>query len=172
MAIKVWDLPHHEVTVVEVRGELDIDSAPMLRAVLLDVVDRGTFRIVLDAERLRFCDSIGLSTLLTTHRACASAGGFLRLAAARVPHPAARRGRPCRARPGIPVGRGRGQRGSRPARATAAPRRPRSAMTRRSSPSVAGRPGSPTVLATVPSTIPRRTPTPATGFRAADGGRY
>jgi anti-sigma B factor antagonist len=82
MAIKVWDLPHHEVTVVEVRGELDIDSAPMLRAVLLDVVDRGTFRIVLDAERLRFCDSIGLSTLLTTHRACASAGGFLRLAAA------------------------------------------------------------------------------------------
>jgi anti-anti-sigma factor len=70
-----------DATILEVDGELDLDSAPMLRAVLDDAVDRGDTRIVVDAAALRFCDSVGLSVLLTTHFTCAARGGFLRLAA-------------------------------------------------------------------------------------------
>ena len=70
-----------DATVVVVEGELDLDSAPMLRAVMDDAVDRGVTRIVVDAAGLRFCDSVGLSVLLTTHFTCASRGGFVRLAA-------------------------------------------------------------------------------------------
>lgn len=69
-----------DATIVQVDGELDLDSAPMLRAVLDDAVDRGGSRIVVDAAALRFCDSVGLSVLLTTHFTCAARGGFLRLA--------------------------------------------------------------------------------------------
>jgi anti-sigma B factor antagonist len=81
VAITIAERPEYGVTVVEIIGELDLDSAPMLRAVLGDLVDRDVTRIVLDAAALRFCDSIGLSVLLTTHRACVAIGGFLRLAA-------------------------------------------------------------------------------------------
>lgn len=70
-----------DATIVRVDGELDLDSAPMLRAVLDDAVDRGDTRIVVDAAALRFCDSVGLSVLLTTHFTGAARGGFLRLAA-------------------------------------------------------------------------------------------
>lgn len=81
MSIRVAQPAGLDATVVEVDGELDLDSAPMLRAVLDDAVDRGVARIVVDGSRLRFCDSIGLSVLLTTHFACAARGGFLRVAA-------------------------------------------------------------------------------------------
>ena len=70
-----------DAIVVAVEGELDLDSAPMLRAVLDDAVDRGDTRIVVEAPGLRFCDSVGLSVLLTTHFTCEARGGFLRLAA-------------------------------------------------------------------------------------------
>jgi anti-anti-sigma factor len=81
VSIKVAQPAGLDATVVEVDGELDLDSAPMLRAVLDDAVDRGVTRIVVDAGKLRFCDSVGLSVLLTTHFACAARDGFLRLAA-------------------------------------------------------------------------------------------
>jgi anti-anti-sigma factor len=81
MSITVAERSEHGLNVVGVEGELDMDTAPALRAVLVDLVDRGVTRIVLDTERVRFCDSIGLSTLLMTHRACTDAGGFFRLAA-------------------------------------------------------------------------------------------
>lgn len=80
MAITIAERRTRGATVIEATGELDIDSAPMLRAALDELVDRGVCRIVLDASGLRFCDSIGLSVLLTTHRACTADGGFLRIA--------------------------------------------------------------------------------------------
>ncbi|MDI1462122.1 STAS domain-containing protein [Catellatospora sp. KI3] len=80
MTVKIVQRDDLGVVVVELIGELDLDSAPMLRAVLSDLLDRGRFRIVVDAGELRFCDSVGLSALLLSHRACAAQGGFLRLA--------------------------------------------------------------------------------------------
>jgi anti-sigma B factor antagonist len=81
LTIKVVERAGVDATVVEVDGELDLDSAPMLRAVLEDAVDRGDTRIVVEASQLRFCDSVGLSVLLTTHFICEARGGYLRLAA-------------------------------------------------------------------------------------------
>jgi anti-anti-sigma factor len=81
MTITIAERRANGATVIEARGELDIDGAPMLRAALAELVDRGVYRIVLDASGLKFCDSIGLSVLLTTHRVCMAGGGFLRIAA-------------------------------------------------------------------------------------------
>jgi anti-anti-sigma factor len=70
-----------EPTVVSVTGQLDIDSAPKLRAAVEELLERSVSRLVVDLTRLDFCDSIGLSTFLMAHKTCAAAGGYLRLAA-------------------------------------------------------------------------------------------
>ncbi|NUT34304.1 MAG: STAS domain-containing protein [Hamadaea sp.] len=78
--MKVADRADLGVTVVALTGELALDSAPMLRAVFADLVDRGVSRIVLDASGLQFCDSVGLSVLVTSHTACRARDGFVRVA--------------------------------------------------------------------------------------------
>jgi anti-sigma B factor antagonist len=59
--------------VVEVRGELDLATAPELEAVLLERLDAGA-EVVLDLRELQFMDSSGLRVLVTAH-ARASDGG-------------------------------------------------------------------------------------------------
>ena len=82
MYITVANRPAHGATVVALHGDLGVDSAPQLRTLLTDLIDRSTNRIVVDLGPLVFCDSIGLSAFVDAHHRCARAGGYLRLAAA------------------------------------------------------------------------------------------
>jgi len=66
--------------IVTVRGQLDIDTAPELRATFDDLRAGAVKRIAADLTELDFCDSIGLSTLVVTHHYCVDAGGWLHLA--------------------------------------------------------------------------------------------
>lgn len=68
-------------TIVTASGDLDIDTAAQLRAVIEDLLARETTCIVVDLAGLNFCDSVGLSTFTVASAACAKAGGYLRLAA-------------------------------------------------------------------------------------------
>jgi anti-sigma B factor antagonist len=69
------------VTVVTLRGQLDIDTAHQLRDVLDAVLDQPVPRVVVDVAGLTFCDSIGLSALVLAYNRCNEQGGFLRLSA-------------------------------------------------------------------------------------------
>jgi anti-sigma B factor antagonist len=51
-------------TIVHVRGEVDVHSAPQLRDRLTDVIDGGKKSIVVDLSRLDFIDSTGLGALV------------------------------------------------------------------------------------------------------------
>ncbi len=66
--------------VVTVRGNLDIDSAPVLTTTLAQVLDRPEPRIVVDLSGVDFCDSTGLSAFVTGHNRAVNAGGWVRLA--------------------------------------------------------------------------------------------
>lgn len=66
--------------VVQPSGQLDMETAPHLRAAIDTLIRDGNRRIVVDLGGLTFCDSIGLSTLVVAHRSCAEGGGYLRLA--------------------------------------------------------------------------------------------
>jgi anti-sigma B factor antagonist len=66
--------------VVQPNGQLDMETAPVLRAAIDRLIQAGDRRIVIDLGRLTFCDSIGLSTLIVAHRSCVDDGGYLRLA--------------------------------------------------------------------------------------------
>ena len=51
-------------TIVQVRGEVDVHSAPQLRDRLTDVIDGGKKSVVVDLSRLDFIDSTGLGALV------------------------------------------------------------------------------------------------------------
>jgi anti-sigma B factor antagonist len=51
-------------TVVEVSGEIDVYTAPRLRETLVNLVDAGNYRLIVDMERVEFLDSTGLGVLV------------------------------------------------------------------------------------------------------------
>lgn len=51
-------------TVVEVGGEIDVYTAPKLREALIELVQGGTYNIVVDMEQVEFLDSTGLGVLV------------------------------------------------------------------------------------------------------------
>jgi anti-sigma B factor antagonist len=64
--------------VVVVGGELDLDTSPRLRQVLVDLVrSQGNRTIVLDVATLTFLDSSALGVLVTAQRDLAGIGGQL-----------------------------------------------------------------------------------------------
>jgi anti-sigma B factor antagonist len=81
MALTTQESERGDCVILALNGELDLDTAPILYSSLEEVLGRGGRRIVINASALTFCDSTGLSALLTAYQACASAGGYLRLAA-------------------------------------------------------------------------------------------
>lgn len=59
---------------VRVCGDLDIESAPSLRALLVPLLPR---RVEMDLTDVTFIDSSGVNVLLSHHRHCREAGGRL-----------------------------------------------------------------------------------------------
>ena len=66
------DLDSHEV--VEVRGEVDVHSAPQLRDRLIEVIDGGKPSVVVDLSSLQFIDSTGLGALVAALNHATAAG--------------------------------------------------------------------------------------------------
>lgn len=64
--------------VVEVRGEVDVHSAPTLRDRLISVVDAQPSGVVVDLSWLQFIDSTGLGALVAAlNHAKANGVGFM-----------------------------------------------------------------------------------------------
>jgi anti-sigma B factor antagonist len=53
-----------QASVLSLRGEIDVYTAPRLRQAIIDLVDGGATRIVVDMERVDFLDSTGLGVLV------------------------------------------------------------------------------------------------------------
>lgn len=68
-------------TVVEVRGEVDLYSAPRLKSVIGDLTASGRNRIAVDLGGVEFMDSTGLGVLIGGLKRCREADGALALVA-------------------------------------------------------------------------------------------
>ena len=53
-----------DYAVLEVAGEIDVYTAPKLREKLIELVNEGSFHLVVDLERVDFLDSTGLGVLV------------------------------------------------------------------------------------------------------------
>jgi len=51
-------------TVIAVGGEIDVYTAPKLREKLINLVDSGSYHLILDMEGVEFLDSTGLGVLV------------------------------------------------------------------------------------------------------------
>ena len=77
------------MVVVDVAGELDLYTAPVLRDRLLDVIEgQGNSFVAVDLGAVGFMDSTGVHVLVQALRRVRERGGDLQLA--RVPSPARR----------------------------------------------------------------------------------
>ncbi|MFC8226539.1 STAS domain-containing protein [Streptomyces sp. NPDC057287] len=74
--------PADSIAVLNVAGEIDVDSAPVLRTRALDLIRRGRPHLVLDLAPVEFCDSSGLNTMISILRYAKDRHGSLSLAAA------------------------------------------------------------------------------------------
>ena len=68
------------VTVIGLYGDLDVDAAAHLHAMLSELVDRLATRIVVDLAGLTSCDPVSLLTFVHAHRSCTQLDGYLRRA--------------------------------------------------------------------------------------------
>ncbi len=66
-------------TVVAVRGEIDVYTAPKLREALVDLVNAGRYNLVVDVEGVDFLDSTGLGVLVGALKRVRANGGELAL---------------------------------------------------------------------------------------------
>jgi len=53
-----------DVPIIELEGEVDVYTAPRLKSRLVDLVDHGSYQIVVDLEAVDFMDSSGLGVLV------------------------------------------------------------------------------------------------------------
>lgn len=60
-------LDHHtqdDTEVVVVEGEIDVYTAPRLRELLIDLVNKGHHHLIVNMEKVEFLDSTGLGVLV------------------------------------------------------------------------------------------------------------
>jgi anti-sigma B factor antagonist len=74
-----------EHTVLEVGGEVDVYTAPRLRERLVELLDNGARRVVVDLGRVDFLDSTGLGVLVGALKRLRAAGGTFGLVCAKEP---------------------------------------------------------------------------------------
>jgi len=77
--------PGRGCIVVEVHGELDMDTAPQLRDGLQRPIDAGAAQVVVDLAEVGFMDSSALGTLVASFKALRDRGGRLCLAGVQPP---------------------------------------------------------------------------------------
>jgi anti-sigma B factor antagonist len=66
-------------SVIGLRGEIDVYTAPLLRQKIVDVVDEGAVNLVIDMSSVDFLDSTGLGVLVQGLRRVKMRGGSLSL---------------------------------------------------------------------------------------------
>jgi len=66
-------------TIIEVGGEIDVNTAPRLRDKITELVGAGSYDLVVDMERVDFLDSTGLGVLVGGLKKVRAHNGSMRL---------------------------------------------------------------------------------------------
>lgn len=64
MELKIDVVEQDNAALIRLQGEVDVYTAPKLKSALIDLVDKGNFKIVVNLEQVDFMDSSGLGVLV------------------------------------------------------------------------------------------------------------
>jgi anti-sigma B factor antagonist len=78
MALRIEVERHDATTLIVLRGDLDLATAPSLRETLVEAIDERA-RIVIDMDAVEFLDSAGLGILVGGLKRARTSGGDLEL---------------------------------------------------------------------------------------------
>jgi anti-sigma B factor antagonist len=62
--LKLGHYNKDSIEVVDVEGEIDVYTAPRLRELLIDLVNKKHYQLVVNMEKVEFLDSTGLGVLV------------------------------------------------------------------------------------------------------------
>jgi anti-sigma B factor antagonist len=62
--LKLGHYNKDDIEVVDVEGEIDVYTAPRLRELLIDLVNKNNYQLVVNMEKVEFLDSTGLGVLV------------------------------------------------------------------------------------------------------------
>ncbi len=71
---------HGDVNIVEVEGQLIVSNRQELKSTVLDQLDKGARKVLVDFGRTSYIDSSGLGVLVSMSKKVREMGGDLRLA--------------------------------------------------------------------------------------------
>ena len=66
-----------EWTILDVRGDVDVYSSPALRHHIIDRIQHGNTRIIIDLEHVDFLDSAGVAVMINGLRLATNSDGTL-----------------------------------------------------------------------------------------------
>ncbi|WP_343233674.1 STAS domain-containing protein [Streptomonospora sp. PA3] len=81
MELKISSQSQGDCAVVAVRGEIDLYTAPQLQSGLVNALEDGARRLMVDMSQVEFCDSTGMSVLLSAMKRARTKEGDLALVA-------------------------------------------------------------------------------------------
>jgi anti-sigma B factor antagonist len=64
MDIKIESRDSQCLPILEVEGEVDVYTAPKLKSRILDKIDQGFYKLIIDLTKVDFIDSSGLGVLV------------------------------------------------------------------------------------------------------------
>ncbi|MUL44074.1 STAS domain-containing protein [Streptomonospora sp. PA3] len=79
--LKISSQSQGDCAVVAVRGEIDLYTAPQLQSGLVNALEDGARRLMVDMSQVEFCDSTGMSVLLSAMKRARTKEGDLALVA-------------------------------------------------------------------------------------------
>lgn len=79
MDIVIDSRPEGDWSVVDVKGEVDVYTAPKLREKIVDLVNQGSTKLIVNLEGVEFLDSTGLGVLVGGLKRVKSHDGTLAL---------------------------------------------------------------------------------------------
>jgi len=71
--------PDRERVLVCPTGEIDLETAPTVQSVIVQLIESGFARVVVDMSGVTFLDSTGVRTLLAAHRRACELGAGVSL---------------------------------------------------------------------------------------------
>jgi anti-sigma B factor antagonist len=85
VALKLGHYAKDGIEVIDVRGEIDICTAPRLRELLINLVSKGSCQLVVNLDKVGFLDSTGLGVLVGGLRRVRAHDGSLDLVCTQQP---------------------------------------------------------------------------------------